>query len=169
MARFGSRVYDITMKPSTYMATTASQYRVVGVVGATTSAEFTGYLANYAQTLNRTATARHAIGINQSYLSSSSETMQVRVMGKSKVICESTISVGDWVVPYEGTSTTSHYGTVISLNLEDATNQTASVYETSAATWGIVLGRAMEAGVTASVIEVMLNPQLYDCELWGQT
>ncbi|WP_297308545.1 hypothetical protein, partial [Neptuniibacter sp.] len=99
MSRHGNgEEYDITMKPSTYMKTTTSQYRLVGIQGATTSAEFTGYLCNNKQTLNDTTTARNAIGINQTMLSAGSETMQVRIFGISKARCESTITAGDWVV-----------------------------------------------------------------------
>ncbi len=170
MSRHGNgRDIDITLTPATKMATTASQYHLVGIVGNTTSAQGYGYMCNAATTLERTSTCRHAIGINQTYLSASAETMQVRTFGISKAVCESTITAGDWVVPYEGISTTSHRGHILSLNLENETNVTCSTYGISICAYGVVLGRALQSGITNTVIEIILNPQLYDVQLWAQT
>lgn len=140
--------YDITMKCGGGVNTTTSQYKVVGMGWATTTACFTAYMANYATALSDTMTAYGALGIQQSYLSSGSEYCTVRLFGLSKAMCAGSIAAGDFVNAYDGVSTTTHPGNIETLDL------------TVSATTMVILGRALEDGSTGTVITVMLNPQL---------
>jgi hypothetical protein len=153
---------DITLKCGNYTKTTTSQYKVVGMGGTTSNADFTAFLANNAQVLNNTNTAYMAIGINQTYLSASSESMQVRVAGVSKAYCESTICAGDFVGAYYGISTTTYAGAIFSITRAIETNVTTSVYGLSIPVQFVCLGRALQYGETATYISILVQPSLYD-------
>ena len=140
--------YDLTMKAGPGINTSTSQYKVVGMGWDTTSADWTAYMADYNTALADTMTARGALGIQQDYLSASSEYCRVRVMGLSKAICSASISAGDFVVPYEGASMTLHFGDIATLAL--ATTITTAV----------ILGRALEDGSSNTVISIIVQPSL---------
>jgi hypothetical protein len=142
------REYDITMKCGGGVNTSTSQYRVVGMGYDTTSADWTAYMTDYNTALSDTMTSRGALGIQQDYLSSSSEYCTVRIHGLSKAYCAGSVSAGDFVRAYEGTSVTSRFGNIVTLAL------------TTTITTGIILGRALEDGSTGTVITVLLQPNV---------
>ncbi|MDY6888142.1 MAG: hypothetical protein SVV88_10980 [Pseudomonadota bacterium] len=154
------REYDITLKTSTYMATSTSQYLVVGMQGETTTADFTGYMADAGSALDDTQTAYQAIGINQSYLSASSDVMSVRLFGLSKAKCAASVAAGDFVKAYSGISTTTFRG-----HIETTAQGSCAAATMSVTSFRVILGRALEDGSTNTVITVFLNPQLYDTSL----
>ena len=149
--------YDLNMKCSDQMKTNTSQYLLVGIYPTSSNADFTGYLANNGVALNNTMTARYAIGINQTYLSATSEVMKVRTFGLAKAKCAAAIVAGDFVRAYEGGSTTTFAGHIVTASPAGTV--------TAAGTFSTILGRAMEDGVTNTVIQVLFNPQIYPDEL----
>ena len=152
---------DISGKPGTELKTSTSQYLVVGIQGATTSADRTFYLANAGGTLEDTTTARNAIGINQSnMLSTGSEACHIRIMGLAKAKCAASVTAGDWIKAYEGASTTTFRGHVDSV----LSGLSITVATASISSQMTILGKALADGSTNSVIEVMLMPQMYDTQ-----
>ena len=149
--------YDVNMKCSDQMKTSTTQYLLVGIAPTSTNTDFMGYLANNGVALNDTMTARYAIGINQSYLSATSEIMRVRMFGIAKAKCAAAIVAGDFIKVYEGVSTTTFAGHIDAVAAGSCAAATMSV-----TSFHVVLGRALEDGVTNTVIQVFLNPQLYD-------
>jgi hypothetical protein len=110
-----------------------------------------------------TATAFFAIGINQTYLSSGSEVCAVRVFGVSKAVCAESVNAGAAVMAYWGVSTTTMAGRIVQVD----TGVTITAYGSTVSAQCVILGRALESGVTGSVISVMVNPQIYDLSLVG--
>lgn len=156
---------DVSFKAGAYLRTTTSQYCVVGMEGNTTTVvDWTAYLADNGQALNNTGTARFALGINQTYMSSSSEECTVRMLGLSKAICAGSISAGDWIIPYEGISTTSRAGHISAV----LTGASVSAFGATVSAFRTVLGRAMEDGSTGTVITIFVNPQLYEHKLLAE-
>ena len=156
------REYDISLVPSDQLTTVTSQYLVVGMVAGTTTADRAVELCGQTNTVGTpTATSRHAIGINQSYLSSGSTICDVRLFGVSKAKCSASITAGEFVVAYEGVSTTTRAGQIAPI----ADGASISAATASIAAHSVVLGRALEDGSTNTVISVFLNPQLYDQNL----
>ena len=153
----------------TYLPTTTSQYKVVGIRGNTSSADWTAYLCNAGADLENTETAYYPIGVNQTLLSASSTECKVVYLGLSKAKCASTVTAGDIVMPYDGASTTTFSGHIESMTLIDETNVTAAAYGMSIASIRHMLGRAMEDGVTNSVITIIVNPQVYDRQFFAYT
>ena len=149
--------YDINMKCSDQMKTSTSQYLLVGIAPTSTNADFTGYLTDNGVALNDTMTARHALGINQSYLSATSEVMKVRMFGIAKAKCAAAVVAGDFVKAYEGISTTTFAGHIDAVAAGSCAAGTMSI-----TSFHVVLGRALEDGVTNTVIQIFLNQQLYD-------
>lgn len=157
---------DMTLKSSTELNTSTSQYLVVGIQGGTTAADLTAYMANAAATLADTTTARSAIGVNTTArMSSGSTECNVRVMGLAKMICAASIASGDWVNAYEGASTTTRRGQI---NVAGANGASCSSYGQTITAQTTILGKALRSGSTNSVIEVMMLPQLYDRNLLGE-
>jgi len=152
---------DISLRPSDELATNTTQYSVVGIPPTTTAADRTVYLADAGAALNDTTCARHAIGINMTYLSAGAEACQVRIMGLAKAKCAASIASGSWIRAYEGISTTTFPGHIVAL--VDAVSVT--VFGQTIASHKAVIGRALADGSTNSVIEVVLIPQLYDKNL----
>jgi len=150
------REYDISLKCSSLCKTTTSQYLVVGLsgsntAGATVSADYTGYITDAGEALSDTQCANFAIGINQTYLSSSAKAMNVRMFGISKAKCAGSVCAGEYVMAYDGASTTTFRGHIEAVAAGSMV--TASSFKT-------VLGRAMEKGKTNSVISIFVNPSL---------
>ena len=143
------REYDITFNASSALRTTTSQYRVVGVGGTTTNADSTVYLANGGSALNNTTTARWAIGINQTYMSSTADNCAVRLFGVSKAVCAASVGSGDFVTASIADTSTANSGRI--------TPYTPGTVLTSTA-GNVVIGRALETGSTGTVISVFVNP-----------
>jgi hypothetical protein len=159
--------YDITCHADNNLRTTTSQYWVVGMVAGTTTAtrwvQATGDTGTYGEP---TAASNHAIGINQTYMSSGSTCLAtVRLFGVSKAICADSITAGDFVRAYQGISTTSRIGMIV--RMPDRVTCSAATQSITSHT--VVLGRALESGQTNSVISVFLNPHLYDNNLVAST
>ncbi len=147
--------YDLTLKPQGRLLTNTSQYLVVGMSPTSTNADFSAYLTNAGSATADTITARNAIGINQTeQLSASSQDCAVRLLGVSKAKCAASIPAGAVVQAYEGASTTTFAGHIVT-----ATEHTATG---TAAVNGVILGRALEKGSTNTVISVFLNPHRHD-------
>jgi hypothetical protein len=140
--------YDFTMDAGAEAKTTTSQYKV-GVVSA----------AHTFNIVSSTATARTAIGINQSYMTSGSVMCKVRTHGLSKAYCGDSVTAGQWIRAYEGVSTTSRYGTIQGL---PAAGASISVATTSVTSYSNVLGWALDNGQTGQAISVYLNPYQID-------
>jgi len=156
------REYDISLIPGDQILTTTSQYLLVGMVAGTTTADRAVELCGQTNTVGTpTATSRHAIGINQSHLSSGSSVCDVRLFGVSKAICSASITAGEFLVAYEGASTTTRAGQIAPI----ADGASISAATASIAAHSVVIGRALEDGSTNTVISVFLNPQLYDQNL----
>lgn len=147
--------YDVAAKVGSSLATTTSQYAVVGILAETTTADFT--VAMTGGTAG-TTTGYCAIGICQTYLSASAQDCQVRLLGVSKAICASSISAGQFVKAYAGASTTSRVGNIEAIA---ATGASITGANHSVTAYQVVLGRALEKGSTGTVISIMVNPQLY--------
>jgi hypothetical protein len=166
MAVGGKGIFDVTMKCDDNMKTTTSQYMCVGFAGGTTTlsrfGQVTGDTGTYAEP---TGASNYAIGINQSYLSSGSEDFTVRMLGYSKAVCADSVTAGSFVRAYQGISTTSMIGRIVEVT-DRATSSAATM---SLCSHTVILGRAMENGQTGSVINVFLNPQLYDNNLVAST
>lgn len=148
--------YDINLKAGATLLTTTSQYKVVGMEPTSTTGDLTGYLANNNTATSNTNTARHAVGINQTYLSSTSEVCTVRLHGVSKVVCAASIPAGAFLVAYEGISTSTRAGQVSPV-VNGITFTALSLTVNR-----VVLGRALEAGSTNTVIHAYINPQLME-------
>ena len=159
------REYDISFLIGDKVATTTSQYKVVGFVpGTTTSADRTVDLCGQTGTnADATAASSFAIGINQTYLSSTADTASIRLFGVSKAYCAHSIGAGSFVAAYNGISTTTMNGRIMQL-VDGATMGTADLTATAQF---VILGRALENGSTGTVISVFLNPQFYDRQLVG--
>ncbi len=153
------REYDLNMKASALLKTTTSQYKAVGIVGETTSSDWTAELCGQTNTVGTpTATSRYSFGINQTYMSANSaESIQVRNFGLSKAICADSITAGQWVKAYEGVSTTTMAGKIVGIAAAGSSITGANMSVTAYAN---VLGRAVTSGQTNSVITIMVNPQL---------
>ena len=140
--------YEYSMKAGATIRTSTAQYKV-------------GYIEDEEtfDTIGSTATARTAFGVNQSEMSANSIVCLVRRYGLSKVICGGSVTAGQYVVAYEGVSTTTHYGSIqqVGANGTPITAATASV-----SAQHTVLGVAIENGQTDQAIYIDLNPQLYD-------
>ena len=147
--------YDLNMKCSDQMKTSTSQYLLVGIAPTSSNADFTGYLTDNGVALNNSMTAQYAIGINQTYLSATSEVMRVRTFGLAKAKCAAAIVAGDFVKAYRGVSTTTFAGHLI------AATPAGTTTGLTAGSFSVVLGRAMEDGTTNTVIQVLFNPQVY--------
>lgn len=145
------RDIDLNMKAGDSVKTTTSQYLVVGIEDTSTSADSTVYLAGAGSTPASTITSRNALGIQQRFLSSTSDVCTVRVMGRSKAKCAASISVGAFVSAYEGASTTTFAGHIVAQAIGTVLTATSAK---------VVLGRALESGSTNSVISVALLPTL---------
>jgi hypothetical protein len=165
MAIYGNGAdYDVTLKATSYLKTSTSQYCVVGMeAGTTTVLDFTVGLADNGQAINNTGTALYALGINQTRLSSGSEYCQVRMFGLSKAVCAESITAGQWVVAYTGISTTTHAG-----HISGIIDDTTTCYGMTLSSFITVIGRALEAGSTNTVITVFVNPQLYDRHFYSE-
>jgi len=160
---------DVTFKAEASLRTSTTQYMAVGMVpGTTTTEDYTVALCGFtAAALTAvapaTVTAKFAIGINQSYLSSGALECSVRLFGLSKAICAHSIGAGSWVIAYNGISTTVMAGKIQQL-LDGAT---ATAYGMTATSQVTILGRALESGSTNSVITIFLNPHLNDLSVVG--
>lgn len=141
--------YDLTMKCGGGVNTSTSQYKVVGMGWETTTACWTAYMANYNTALADTMTAGGALGIQQDFLSATSEYCHVRVFGLSKAICASSIAAGDFVAAYEGASMTLHFGDIATLGIG-----------TTISAERVILGRALEDGSSNTVITILVQPSL---------
>ena len=149
---------DFSFIPSSYLKTSTSQYKVVGMAEETTTADWTVYLANNGQTLNDTMTARAAIGICQDVLSAGSENVTVRVFGISKAYASASIAAGDLVYAYEGASTTTYAGAIVKVADLGAS---VGVGAMSTASYGVILGRNLvdcDAGEYTTIL-LMPSPQ----------
>lgn len=145
---------DLNLKAGSLLLTSTSQYKV-----ALLSDEFT------AQLPSSTATARTGIGIVQSFQSAGSEVVKVRVGGISKAICGASVTAGSWVIPYEGISTTTHYG---SIQAVPAIGSSITVGTATASSYSNILGFALENGQTNQAISIVVAPHLYDALLLRQ-
>ena len=127
----------------TNMLTTTSQYLVVGLNPASTTADFTFTV------LDTTTTHAYALGINQTFLSSGAAAQcNVRMLGISKAIAGGTITAGSPLVP-------SSTGRVIVL----AAGLTATAVSTT--THIQTIGWALEdAATTGAELLIFVNPQL---------
>lgn len=157
------REYDIPFLAGTTLKTTTTQYLIVAMVPATTTADRTVELAGIAGIGSATQTAFKALGINQSFLSAGSDQCSVRLFGVSKAVCAQSISAGEYVMPYWGVSTTTMSGRIVAVD-DGVSCSAATMSVTSQVT---ILGRALESGSTGTVISVFVNPQLYDLNLVG--
>jgi hypothetical protein len=142
------REYDVPMKASTYVKTSTAQYKAVGMGWETTTADWTVYMCDAGSGLDDTMTARGFVGIVQDVPSANSEFVTVRMFGLSKAWCASTIAAGDVVAAYEGISTTTFPGHIVTLTMA------ASVPAMR------VVGIAMEDGRTNTAITVFVNPTI---------
>lgn len=157
---------DITFIPDAAMLTTTSQFKVVGLAPTTTATDKTVAVSGAtgtSVTIEPTSTAYYAIGVNQSYLSAGSADCTVRIFGVSKVTCAETVTAGHFVMAYWGASTTTMAGRVVQVD----NGVTITAYGGSVSSQCVILGRALESGITGSVISVFVNPQLYDMSLVG--
>jgi hypothetical protein len=156
------REYDIPFIAGSNMRTTVSQYYCVSLVAGTTTANRTVEACGDTGTYGTpTAAAFHCIGINQTYLSASAGECNVRLQGNSKAVCAESITAGQWVMPYFGVSTTTRKGQIVAVdNGVSAGGHSVTVHS-------MILGRALEAGSTNTVITVFINSQLYDWNLIG--
>src|SRR3990167_962776 len=102
--------YDKTFLAGASLRTTTSQYLIAGIESTSTSADFTVYLTGAGSTPASSITSRSAIGVVQSYQSSGSTEVTVRMFGISKAKCAASIACGSFVVAYEGASTTTFAG-----------------------------------------------------------
>jgi hypothetical protein len=145
------------------------QYRVVGFApGTTTQTDLLVDLAGGTSTLAEpTAPAAYAIGINQTHMSANSQECNVRMFGISKAVCAESIGAGMPVTAYgaigAAASTTTMAGRIV--QVDNAVTCTA--YGMTLTSQFYVLGRALENGSTGTVIEILVNPQLYDRQIAG--
>lgn len=153
----------------THLKTTTSQYKLVGMQPNTTTVDFTVYRCNAGVALEDTQTAYHVVGVNQTYMSASSTECEVVVMGLSKVECAASVAAGDLLVAYDGVSTTTRSGQVVSQSLIDATNVTCGAYGMTTAVQYNIVGRSLEDGSTGTVIQAIINPTPYDRQFWAHS
>ncbi|MCP4648852.1 MAG: hypothetical protein GY853_02055 [PVC group bacterium] len=160
MATFGTG-YDVSLKAGASVKTTTSEFLCVGAAATSTSLDRTCYVTNDSITAG-TINASAFIGINQSgAMSSGSKSCDVRMHGISKGICSASITEWGWVEAYRGASTTTRRG-----QLQECVNGVSiSVATASIASHRVIVGRALEAGSTNSVISIMVSPSLYDGNL----
>jgi hypothetical protein len=64
---------------------------------------------------------------------------------------------------YWGVSTTTMAGRIVQVD----NGVTITAYGSTISAQCVILGRALESGVTGTVISVFVNPQLYDLSLVG--
>ena len=133
-AIYGVGVLDIGMKAGANAKTTTSQYKCC-VISADNTAQVVA-----------TATAGLAVGVIQSYQSSSSEAVTVRMLGVAKVTCESSVTAGRPIVSGE-------LGTVAELAIS-STVVTVGTLKT-------IIGYARESGDTNTVISAIVIPSMY--------
>ena len=159
------REYDITFACEDKLKTTTSQYMCVCLAATTTSIGGTAGLCGATNTAsqNPTMSANYCIGVNQTFLSSSSDCCQVRLFGVSKVQCACTVTAGRFVQAYRGASLT-RAGQIIPLNQDGGT---CAGYGVTATAITVVVGRALESGITDSMIHIFVNPTLWDASLVG--
>jgi len=164
MAISGSgQEFDLTLKAAASLRTTTSQYKVVGGGDTTTAVDSTAYLANGGAALSDTYTARYAIGVNQTYMSSSSEECTVRMFGLTKAKCAASVNSWAYVTAYEGASTTTFSG-----HIQGVVNGASTAAGTTSITsHRTILGRALESGSTGTTISILLNPQMSDAMITG--
>jgi hypothetical protein len=165
---------DVSMKVGSQLKTSTvgnynSEYLVVGMQPNTTTVDWTCYLANNATTLSDTQAAYHPIGVNQTHMSAAATECMVRTHGISKVRCAGSVAAGDLLVCYDGVSTTTFPGYVVSLSLADETNVTCATYGATVAVFYCILGRALEDGSTNTVISAIINPTPYDRQFWAHS
>lgn len=158
MAIFGKQ-FTKTFRLGANLKTTTSQYKVVSLVPGTTSADYTVEMTGITGTqAEPTIASFHAIGINENYLSATSQETNVCLFGLSKAVCADTISAGDFIKAYDGVSTTTMAGKIVGI----ANGQSATMATQSIASHAVILGRALQDGTTNTTIEVFINPQLWD-------
>jgi len=143
--------YDISLNAGSSIQTSTSQYLVVGIEDTSTSVDATAYLSNAGAALSSTITARMALGINQTYMSSGSNEAAIRVQGISKAKCAAAVKAGAFVTAYEGASTTTFAGHVQAFAVGTVLTATSA---------RVILGRALESGATNTVISVLLSPSI---------
>jgi len=151
---------DISLKAGSSLKTTTAQFKVCGMENSSTTDDFTAYMADAGAAVSNTNTARRAIGIVQTYPSSGSAEVSVRIHGLSKAVCAGSVSAGDFVAAYEGASTTTFPGHIVRANAAAETVLTTTVAK-------VILGRALETGQTNSVISVFVNPAPYPLNAAG--
>lgn len=153
------REYDITFLASSSLKTTTSQYMAVSMIpGTSTTDDREVQVAFVADAAAQSVSAHWAIGINQSYLSASSDNCTVRMFGISKAICGASVAAGSFVVPYRGASTTSRIGCIQQL----VSGVSVGCATASIGSHLVVLGRALEDGSTGTVISIFVNPQVVE-------
>lgn len=162
----GNLGLDKTFKADDNLKTTTAQYMVVAMVPGTSSAvDYTVEgTYNSATVGDPTATARHAIGINQTYMTGGSTKCVVRMFGFSKATCGDSITAGEWIQAehHVKAPTSTNYGRIFAI--DDGQTSSSGGYITATA-HTVVLGRALENGSTNTVIEVFVNPQMYEASL----
>jgi hypothetical protein len=147
---------DVAFQLGAQLKTSTSQYKTVAIAGQTTSADFTVELTGQTNTVaTPTAASRSAIGVMQEYNSAGSTQANVRLFGVSKVVCADSVTAGDFLVSYEGISTTTMAGRVVAI----APGLSTLAGTTSITSFRVVLGRALESGQTNTVISAFINPQ----------
>lgn len=165
MAIYGNgNDYDITFKAEANLKTTTSQYKCVSMIPGTSTAYNrtvqmcfnTGVSAN-----SQTIASYFVIGVNQTYMSSNSDSCNVRVFGVSKAECAVSIGAGQFVCAYAGASTTSRIGTICPVT------EGVSMGGASISAHRVILGRALENGSTGTVISIFVNPVLADIGTLG--
>lgn len=166
MAIYGNGVcVDYTFKITDELKTTTSQFMCVGQAPDTTTAsDKTVSLCGVGASISAaTGASFHCIGIVQSYQSATSEVATVRLFGIGKATCAHSIPAFAYVMAYHGISTTAMAGKICAIR--DAASCTVAT--TSITAHCTVLGRSLEAGSTNTVIEVFINPSMYDFNLVG--
>jgi hypothetical protein len=148
--------FSLAFKLGAQLKTTTSQYKVVCIAGETTSSDYTVELCGQTNTVaTPTAASRSAIGVLQEYPSASSEQANVTMFGISKVKCADSVTAGQFLVAYEGISTTTMAGRVVGL----VSGSSVGAATQSVSSYRVILGRALESGQTNTVIAAFINPQ----------
>ena len=156
------REYDINCYPESYLKTTTSLNKCVGMVGGTTTTDWTVQWCSHSGTTNAgTSGANFFLGINQTEMSAGTEVCSVRMFGISKAVCAESITAGEWVRPFQGAETTTSQGGIAAI----VDGVSCSVATQSITSHTTVIGRALEDGSTGTVIAVFVNPQMYDNNL----
>jgi hypothetical protein len=156
MAIQGNQGVDQSFLLGAQLKTSTSQYKAVCIAGQSTSADWTVELCGQTNSIaTPTAASRSAIGIMQEYNSATTTRANVKLHGVSKVKCADSVTAGDFLVAYEGISTTTFAGFVVAI----APGASTVAATTSITSFRVVLGRALESGQTNTVISAMINPQ----------